>query len=373
MSFHKHLHIVGAGVAGLSIGWRLSQAGWDVDIYDKGAAGHGASWAAAGMLAAILESEPGEEKLLPFLLESQELWPDFAHELETVSSHAVGYIESGTLFAARERDDMGILRQRHDYLSKHGMILEWLDRAQLLEREPCINPRAYGALLSPEDHQVDNRALVVALLSACRKAGVKIHEYTPVEEVLIERNSVAGFVSKGHKIPAAHLLLAAGAWSGSIKGLPENFLPPVYPLKGQMLALQMDLGKPILRHVLWTPRVYLVPRTDGRLVIGATMEDKGFEEVQRAGSVLHLLREAFEILPGIEELPLIESWTGLRPTSTDDAPILGGSGIGGLSFATGQHRHGILLTPLIAGVMAEYIDKGILQEIAAPFTMARFK
>ncbi|HVY12267.1 MAG TPA: glycine oxidase ThiO [Alphaproteobacteria bacterium] len=372
MAGKKHIHIVGAGVAGLGIGWRLAKAGYAVDIYDKGMAGHGASWAAAGMLAAILESEPGEEKLLPFLLESQKHWPGFAKELQQETGLSVGYVESGTLFAARERDDVGILRQRHAYLQKHGVNLEWLDRTQLLAREPCLSPRAYGALLSANDHVADNRALVTALLAACKKAGVQIHEHAPVEEILIEDGRAAGFLCKGEKIFSEQIILCMGAWGGCIKGVPQMHLPPVFPLKGQMLALQMDAAKPLLRHVLWTPRVYLVPREDGRLIIGATMEDRGFEEQARAGSVLHLLYEAFEILPGIEELPLVESWTGLRPTSRDDAPILGPSGIKGLTYATGQHRHGILLTPLIAAVISDYIQGGELSALAQPFTMARF-
>jgi glycine oxidase len=368
----KHIHIIGAGVAGLATGLKLAQKGWAVEIFDAGDAGRGASWAAAGMLAAILESEPGEEALLPFLLESQKRWPDYAREINDASGLDVGYIESGTLFAARERDDIGVLRQRHAYFQKSGIELEWLDRAQLQEREPFISPRAHSALLSAQDHQVDNRALTTALIKACERACVKIHSNTPIEEIVIANGKVVGLRIGGKTVPVDHVLLAAGAWSGSIKGLPQKQLPPVYPLKGQMLALQMDVAAPILKHVLWTPRAYLVPRADGRLIIGATMEDRGFETVPRAGSVLHLLREAFEILPGIEELPLIESWVGFRPTSSDDAPILGPSGVEGLTLATGQHRHGILLTPLIADVICDYIVMGELAPIARDFTMARF-
>jgi glycine oxidase len=369
----KHIHIIGAGVAGLGIGLRLAQAGCAVDVYDKDEAGHGASFAAAGMLAAILESEPGEEALLPFLLEAQTLWPGYARELNALSGKDVGYIETGTIFAARERDDIGILRQRHSYFHNRGIALEWLDRDQLHAREPFISPRAHNALYSAQDHQVDNRALVAALLAACQKAGVTIHARTPVDEIVIADNRVTGLRIAGKITPAENVILAAGAWSGSMKGLPEKNLPPVYPLKGQMLALQMDPKQPLLTHVLWTPRVYLVPRADGRLVIGATMEDRGFESVARAGSVLHLLREAFDILPGIEELPLIESWTGFRPTTRDDAPILGPSGVDGLCYATGQHRHGILLTPLLADVLCAYIMSGRLNPLAAALTMARFQ
>jgi glycine oxidase len=372
MTAHPPIHIIGGGVAGLGIGWRLATEGFDVTLFDQGDIGRGASWAAAGMLAAILESEPGEEALLPFLLDAQKDWPGFARELQAFTGLDVGYAETGTLFAAAERDDMGELRHRHDYFAKRGIQLQWLNRAELAAREPCLSPRAHSALFSPDDHQVDNRALTEALVESCKKSGVKLRPHSPVEEVIIENNRVTGLISNGEKIPAMHVVLAAGAWSGNIKGLPEKNLPPVYPLKGQMLALQMDATRPILRHVLWTPRVYLVPRADGRLIIGATMEDRGFESTARAGSILHLLREAFEILPGMEELPLIESWVGFRPTSRDDAPILGPSGIEGLTYATGQHRHGILLTPLIAELVSDYIISGTLRDEAVPFTMKRF-
>jgi glycine oxidase len=324
------------------------------------------------MLAAILEAEPGEETLFPFLLESQKRWRDYATNLETFSGQSVGYLETGTLFVARERDDMGILRQRDAYLQKRGVQLDWLDKAALHKREPFLSPRAHGGLFSADDHQVDNRALTEALLVACIKSGVKIIGDAPVEEIIITNNAVSALKVKGETIAAQNVVLAAGAWSGTIKGLPAHAIPPVYPLKGQMLALQMDPQQPILRHVLWTPRVYLVPRNDGRLVVGATMEDRGFENIARAGAVLHLLREVFEILPGMEELPLIESWTGLRPTSRDDAPILGESGVNGLTYATGQHRHGILLTPLIAEVITDYIEGKGLSTLAQPFTMQRF-
>ncbi len=375
MSGKKEFHIIGAGVAGLGIGWRLAQRGHRVTVFDKGEAGKGASWAAAGMLASILESEPGEESLLPFLLEAQNLWPDFVKEISDFTGLDIGYRQTGTIFAACERDDAGILRQRYDFLQKNGVTLEWLERETVRAREPFLSPRVYSALYSPGDHQVDNRALTLALHAACLASGVTIRSHAPVSEIMSEGGHVAALRCMGDMIPAQNVVLCAGAWSAEIRGAPEvnsGNLPPVYPLKGQMLALQMDPKHPILTHVLWTPRVYLVPRKDGRLVIGATMEDRGFESLQRAGSVLHLLRETFEVLPGMEELPLAESWTGLRPSSRDDAPILGPTGIKGLSIATGQHRHGILMTPLIAGLMADYLITGKLGASARPYTLARF-
>jgi glycine oxidase len=369
---HKKITIIGAGVAGLSIAWRLAQAGCEVTLFDKGEAGKGASWAAAGMLSPVMEAEAGEEALLPLLLEAQKQWPDFARELKEYTHIDTGYVESGTLFVGVMRDDVGVLRQRHDFLKKHGLPIAWLENDELRAREPFLSPRASTALFSSHDHQADNRALTQSLLAACQKANVTILENTPVEDIQIAHGKVKAVHAKGDTIHAEQVILCAGAWTGDIKGIPENNRPPVFPVKGQMLSLQMDPKAPLLKHVLWTPRVYLVPRADGRLIVGGTMEDKGFDAHVTAGGMLHLLREAFEVLPGIEELPLIESWAGFRPTSRDDAPILGPSGIEGLTYATGQHRHGILLTPLIARLIKDYIKSGTWAEAYAGFTMKRF-
>lgn len=368
----KNIHIIGAGVGGLAIGWELAQAGYGVTLYDKGKAGRGASWAAAGMLAAIMETEPGEETLFPFALAAQKRWPDYKTKLETASGIDIGYRESGTLFIAAEADDVGLLKQRETYINAMGGQLEWLDKNDVRAREPFFSPRVSSALYSPTDHQVDNRALVEALIIACKKAGVIIHENTSVDEIVIAHNKVTGLRVRDEVIAADNIILAAGAWSGALKGIPAAQVPPVFPMKGQLLALQMEPRLPLLKHVVWTRHVYLVPRADGRLVVGATMEDKGFDEFLTGGGLLHLLRETWEVLPGIEELPLLECWAGFRPTSRDDAPILGPSGITGLTYATGQHRHGILFTPLLGDCIAHYIRQGSLPAVAAPFTQSRF-
>lgn len=369
----KTIHIIGGGVAGLGLAWRLAIAGMRVTVFDKGAIGRGASWAAAGMLAAVIEAEPGEDALIPFVLKSQSMWPDFAAELQAYTGQDVGYRESGTLFVAAERDDEGLLKQRFDFLKARNLPVEWLERSELRKREPYFSPRVTHGFYSAQDHQVDNRALVDALHAACKKAGVELHANADVSEIKISNGKATHIVINDGIIAVENLVLAAGAWSGSIKGLPLEALPPVFPMKGQLLAVQMDARQPLLKHVVWTPQVYLVPRSDGRLIVGATLEDKGFDASLTAGGILHLLRETWEALPGIEELPLLETWAGFRPTSRDDAPILGESAIKNLSFMTGQHRHGILMTPLLAAAMSEYILKGALPDVAAPFTMQRFK
>lgn len=368
----KKIVIIGAGVAGLSIAWSLACAGYAITIFEKNKVGRGASHAAAGMLAAVIEAEPGEDVLLPFNRAAQMLWPAYAHTLKHESGIDPLYRETGTLFIAAEHDDLALLRQRQAFLAARGLNLEWLERGDLKKREAFLNPRVHTGLFSPDDHQVDNRALVKALHAACLKKGVHILDDTPVDEVMTKNGRVTALRVADQLIPADHVILAGGAWSGQINGVPQDLLPPVFPMKGQMLALQMEPHLPLLRHVMWTRHVYLVPREDGRLIIGATMEDKGFDNQLTAGGMLHLLRETWDVLPGIDELPLLESWVGFRPTSRDDAPILGPSGIEGLTYATGQHRHGILMTPLIADAISAYIQQGVLPAIAAPFTMKRF-
>jgi glycine oxidase len=368
----RALAIVGGGVMGLGIGWRLAQAGWRVDLYERGKAGRGASWAAAGMLAAGLEAEPGEAALLALNRQSQALWRGFARTVEAESGIGLGYRDEGTLLLALDRDQLAALRFTHDFQGAAGIALEWLDAPELRRREPFLHPGALAALYCAADHQVDNRKLVEALQRLFLAAGGRLHEESPVERIEIKGGRVAGLRVRGERVPVEQVLLAAGAWSRRIEGLPEALRPPVRPVKGQLIALQMDPAAPLLRHVVWAPKVYLVPRDDGRLILGATVEERGFDERLTAGGMLALLEPAWRALPAIEELPVAECWTGFRPGSRDDAPILGPSGIEGLSIATGHHRNGILLAPITIDCMSRYIATGALDPAIAPFGLARF-
>jgi glycine oxidase len=364
--------VIGAGVMGLSIAWRLAQAGCAVTVYDRGKAGHGASWAAAGMLAAAVETEPGEETLLGLTLESQRQWPDFARELEAATGMSIGYRDEGTIVVALNRDDAEQLRFTYEFQKRLGLDIEWLSGAGARQREPHLRPGIPGAVLSPNDHQVENRALAAALATAAKQAGAIIHEHCPVREIETIGKRVRGVVTADDRVPADIVVLAAGAWSRDIGGIPAACVPPVRPIKGQMLALRMDPAAPLLRHVIWLPRGYLVPRLDGRLVIGATVEERGFDDSVTAGGLLALIEGAWRAVPAIEELPVVETWVGFRPGSRDDAPMLGPSGIEGLVVATGHHRNGILLTPVTAQSISRYILTGKLAEILRPFSPERF-
>ena len=367
--------IVGGGVCGLGIGWRLAAAGCTVDVFDRAEPGRGASWAAAGMLAARAEVEPGEETLLALNLESQDMWPAFAAELEAASGIGVDYRDEGTMIVGLTRDDAEALEFTYDLQRRLGLDVEWISGAEAREREPFLTPNVTAGIYSPGDHQVDNRKLVQSLHKAYLTAGGTLHPNTEVTSLDIEGDRVRGVVTGGEagKFHAADVVLvAAGAWSYGLGGLPKPARPPVRPLKGQMLSLRMDPADPLLSHVLWAPGVYLVPRRDGQLIVGATVEEKGFDASLTAGGILDLLRDTWEALPGMTELPIEEMWVGHRPTSRDDAPILGPSPVEGLVMATGHHRNGILLTPITVDAVSRFILDGTIAPAIEQFTIDRF-
>jgi glycine oxidase len=326
------------------------------------------------MLAACCEAEPGEEALVALGRESQARWPGFAEELGRASGIDVELRTEGTLVLALTADDQGELAHRLEFQQqKLDLPLEWLTAAATRAKEPHLAGKLAGAVFSPQDHQVDNRKLVEALRIAAEGAGVAVHEHRPVKEIVVRGGRAGGVLFEDGTIePADIVVLAAGAWSRSIAGLPPDRRPPVRPVKGQMLALRMDPKAPLLNHVLWAPGAYLVPRRDGRLIIGGTVEEKGFDETITAGGVMALLDAAWRAVPAVEELPIDEIWVGHRPGSRDDAPILGPGPLEGLFYATGHHRNGILLTPITADAMARLILDGIADPAIKPFGLERF-
>ncbi|WP_376792990.1 glycine oxidase ThiO [Thermoflexus sp.] len=364
--------IIGGGICGLSIGWFLARSGYPVTVLERGGAGLGATWAAAGMLAPYAEAEPGEEGLLPLLRASRDMWADFARELEAASGIAVDYRDEGTLVVALDRDEAERLRFLYEFQRSQNLPTEWLSGYEARRMEPHLSRHVVAAIYSPQDHQVDNRKVARALIEAFRRAGGRLREHTEVTGIVVDENRVLGVrLSRGF-LEARTVILAAGAWSAQIPGLPESARPPVRPVKGQMLAVQMPPEAPLLQHVVWGADAYLVPRRDGRLLIGATVEEKGFDANLTAGGIFRLLRGAWEMLPGVDELPIVEMWVGFRPGSRDDAPILGPTAVEGLIMATGHYRNGILLAPITAYAIHHLIVHGDLPEIAKPFTIERF-
>jgi glycine oxidase len=365
--------IIGAGVVGLGVAWRLAQGGARVTVFDKGAAGSGASYAAAGMLAVCAEAEPGERDLVVLGRQSQALWPEFAAELEATTGLAIDLRSEGTLVVAMTAAERARVTHHLAYQRSLALPVEWISAADARQREPLLAPGIVGAVWSPQDHQVDNRKLVAALSVAAARAGVTIREHSAVNRLLIKNDRVVGVaLPDDSEINADVVVVAAGAWSRSIEGLPLSVRPPVRPVKGQMIALQMDPQAPNVTHVIRAHNVYMVPRRDGRLIIGATTEEKGFDDALTAGGVLALLEAAWRLVPSIEELSITGMWVGHRPGTRDDAPILGPGPVDGLVYATGHHRNGILLTPVTASTIARLVLEGVPDSTITPFGLERF-
>jgi len=364
--------IVGAGVNGLCIAWQLARHGCAVDVYERGRIGRGASWASAGMLAPGAEAEPAEDAVTAAGRQALSLWPEFARELHAASGIDPELRTDGLMIAATNRDEAEQLRHDHSFLQQQGVPAQWLSGVEARRREPYLRAGLPGALFSPNDGQANNRQLVLALAAAARAAGAQIHEDTPVEALETERGRATGLVVNGETVSAEAVVLCAGAWSRALDGVPEAAQAPIRPIKGQMLSLRMDPAQPLVRHVLWAPKVYLVPRRNGELLIGATVEEKGFDDAMTAGGVFALLEAAWRAIPAIEDLPIVEMWAGHRPGSRDDAPVLGQTPVDGLYLANGHHRNGILMTPLSGQAVAAEILSGRRHASLAPFGVERF-
>jgi glycine oxidase len=366
--------VVGGGVIGLGIAWRAALAGLQVIVVND-ALGRGrgaASWAAAGMLAPVTEIHYGEQELLRLNLAAAERWPAFVAELQEHAGASVGYRRCGTIIVARDADDNAALHDLYRFQRGLGLRVERLRGRECRQLEPGLAPSIRGGIMAPGDHQVDNRALVAALLVACDRAGVR-QRPGRVVAIEVERDRVRGVVlAGGERLDAAAVVLSAGCWSGTLGGLPPGALPPVRPVKGQLLHLRGPSEEPLCQRNVRGLEVYVVPRGDGRVVIGATMEEQGFDTTVTAGAVHDLLRAAFELLPDVAELELVEAVAGLRPGSPDNAPLLGPSPLDGLLIAAGHYRNGILLTPVTADAMAELLVSGQVPEAIAPFSPRRF-
>jgi glycine oxidase len=361
--------VAGGGLIGLSVAWRAAQRGLSVTVVDE-APGTGASAAAAGMLAPVTEAAYGEEALLRLCLASLERYPAFAAEVEQASGLPVGLRTVGTLVVGFDEDDMRALDALHGYQRELGLAAERLTPRATRRREPSLSPRVRGGLAVDGDHSVDGRALHAALLVAAEAAGVRVVTER-IAEVLVDGGRAAGLrLAGGGVVAAPSVVLALGARSGGLPGVPPL---PVRPVKGQVLRLAGAAGllEGTVRALVRGRQVYLVPYGDGRLVIGATSEDRGFDATVTAGGVHDLLHDAMEVVPGVSELELVETLARWRPGTDDNAPLLGPSALPGLVLATGHHRNGVLLTPVTGDVVAELLDTGELPPLAVPFTAER--
>ena len=344
--------VLGGGLIGLAIAWRAALGGLSVRLADPEPGG-GASTAAAGMLAPVTEAHYGEERLLELNLRSARRYPSFIQELGRSTKLPTGYNTSGTLAVAFDRDDRAVLAETAAYHRKLDLDSTPLTGREARALEPMLAPGVQAGLLVERDHQVDNRLLHAALLEAATNAGVTIHRSAAA--LVVEDGRARGLrLESGETLTADQVVLAAGCWSSEIPGLPPDALPRVRPVRGQILRLAMTtpLLTRTIRAMVRGSYVYLVPRAHGELVIGATVDELGFDTSVTSGGVYELLRDAHEVVPGITELPLVESRTGLRPGTPDNAPLLGRTVLPGLIAATGHYRNGVLLTPITADAIA---------------------
>ncbi len=370
------LAVLGGGIIGLSVAWRARLAGMSVLLLERDelGAGAGATHVAAGMLAPVAEVEFGEagRRVLEFGVRSAAMWPDFAAELEQASGIDVGLRRTGTLVVARDDDEARELERQLAFRESLGLRAVRLRASEAREREPALAPTVRLALEAPDDHSVDPRRVVAALRRACELEGVLLGEQRHVHGLELDADAkrvigvrvsrqwaddvggagdAAGDVLEDgacELIYARDVVVAMGAWSGDLAGLPEGAGVPVRPVKGQIMRLRDPAGPGLLQRVLRFEGGYLVPRGDGRYVLGATMEERGFEPQATAGGVYELLHNAHELAPGVSELRIEELGVGYRPGTPDNAPVIGPGALEGLTWATGHHRNGILLAPLTA-------------------------
>lgn len=363
--------VIGGGVIGLAVAWRAAQAGLDVAVLERGRPGGGTSHVAAGMLAPISEARPTEPTVLRLGLRAATAYPAFVAELAEASGADPGYLACGTLAVARDGDEAEALERELEVRGRLDLAVHRLRASAARALEPALAPTLRLALEIPSEHAVDPRRLTAALALAAERAGAVIRAGAEVVELDVDGGRVVGAVlSGGERVSAGQVVMAAGPWSGLLTGLPEEARVPIRPVKGQILRLHDPAGPGLLGRVLRIGvSAYLVPRGDGRYVLGATMEERGFDDTVTAGAVFELLREASELVPGLSELVLDEWLAGLRPATPDGVPAIGPGALPGLHWAAGHHRHGVLLAP----VTAELVLAGLRgEEPDAELAPARF-
>lgn len=358
---------------GLAAGWRAAQRGLGVTLIERAATGQATSRVAAGMIAPISEASPFEPELLALGRESANRYPAFVDELTRLTGLDPGYRRFGTLLVARDADEAEALDREFAFRRDLGLPVTRLLGREARGLEPSLAPTLRLALDIPDDHAIDPRALTRALDRALREAGAQVRCPAEVSELVVADGRVRGVrLDGGELISAEHVVMAAGPWSGLIAGLPPQAQIPLRPVKGQILALRDPAGPGLLGRVLRMQPGYLVPRGDGRYVLGASVEERGFDTTATAGAVFELLRDAIELVPGVSELVIEEVMVGTRPGTADNGPALGPGTIPGLHWATGHHRHGILLTPVTADVVVAGLFGEAAPEVAEPFRATRF-
>jgi glycine oxidase len=345
--------VAGGGAIGLAVAWRAAQRGLHAVVLERDRLGGGTSAIAAGMLAPVTEANPAERRLLELGLASAVAYPAFADELREASGIDPGYLACGSLLVARDSDEAEALERELEMRGELGLDVRRLRPSEARRVEPALAPTVRLALEIADDHAIDPRRLTASLAEAAARAGVVLRTGGEVESVELDGGRVRGLtLADGELVEAERVVIAAGAWSGSIGGLPDEARVAVRPVKGQILRLHDPAGPGLLKRVLRFEGGYVVPRGDGRYVLGATMEERGFDTSVTGGAVFELLRDAIELVPGVSELVIDELSAGLRPATPDSLPAIGAGEVPGLYWATGHYRNGILLAPVTAELVA---------------------
>jgi glycine oxidase len=365
--------VIGAGVIGCAVAWRLGQSGMRVVVVERGLAGAEASHAAGGMLAPFAEAERRDD-FFDLAVAGLAIYADFARELKASSGVDVEYRDEGTLYLALNDEDEEELESRWRWQCETGLNVKRLNAGCALNLEPALNRALRFALKFPGDHQVDNRRLTIALHAAALNAGVRFLTQTEARELLTEsvagRSRMTGVATARGEIQTNKVVIAAGSWASLLRrAQPWPF--EIEPVRGQMVALEAPA--PAARHVIYSRRGYLVPRLSGYLIAGATTEYVGYDKRVTAGGLASIIENAIEIMPCVADQAVVETWAGLRPRAPDNLPILGPDPlVEGLIYATGHYRNGILLTPITAQAISELIIKGESRVNLAPFSALRF-
>ena len=360
--------MIGAGLIGLSCAWRARKRGMSVLVVDRaGSIGAETSGVAAGMLAPVTEADFGEERPLRVNLAARERWPGFAAELEELTGLPTGYRDSGALVVAADRDDAEALRRLQEFQETLGLGSEWLTASRCRALEPGLSPRIAGGILAPQDGSADPRATLRALAAVAGEIELGVQ----VESVEHDGSAVTGVRTSAGTVASDRVVVAAGPWSAALAPFGDG--PPVRPVKGQILELRTRGAMPEpFERVLRTPRCYMVARGDGRVVLGATVEEQGFDTAVTADGVFRLLEAAWEVLPEVGELELAGARAGLRPATPDNAPIVGAGELEGLVWATGHWRNGVLLAPLTGEAVASLLAGEESPEEIEALSPARF-
>ena len=342
-------------------------------VVERDTPGGASSWVAAGMLAPITEASPAERPLLQLGLASAGAYPSFVDELRRVSGIDPGYSRCGTLVVARDGDEAEALDRELQLRRALGLPVVRLRASQARRLEPALAPSIRLALEIEDDRAIDPRQLTVALVEALRREGGELRAGAEVSELSVSEGQARGVLLPGGELlRAEQVVVAAGVWSGLLGGIPDGARVPIHPVKGQILRMRDPAGPGLLSRVLRMEGGYLVPRGDGRYVLGATSEERGFDTAVTGGAVFELLRDALELVPGVAELVIEELAAGLRPGTPDNAPVIGPGVVPGLHWATGHYRNGILLTPITAEIVVAGLLGDRPHELAAPFAPSRF-